>query len=192
MLKERMQKWIKDRKSPLLSEEIEYVKIQQLVAEGELVTGNDTDRFQQAYIEVCDKETEESIERENFAFLKEQLGYLKEHQDRFIYIESDWFELVGADSVSLEVDDLFGRYNVMLGLKVQKKHEKALRNFLEQQLHGSESKFGMLFSQQDGLWDINFTLDYVTGFNDDQSLDEAFRLIYHFLFMLAETIEDNK
>ena len=99
--------------------------------------------------------------------------------------------MVNAESICLEVDDVFGTFEVMLGLKLQKKYEKAIKSYLEDELIG-DIKVSLLFSQNDGLWDFNFALNNIEGFNDELPIGEVLVLVYRFLFKLAETIEENK
>jgi hypothetical protein len=148
-------------------------------------------RFVDAYIERNDKESEEVISKESHIFLEQALNYLKKHMNEFIYLESNWFEIIGVDAISLEVDDLFGTYDVMLGLKLQKKFEPSIRMFLKEHL-GDEEKFDLIFSLEDGLWNLNFDLDSVEGFNETITLGRAFQLIYRFLFKLVEAVEEDK
>jgi hypothetical protein len=148
-------------------------------------------RFVDAYIERNDKESEEVISKESNIFLEQPLNYLKKQMNEFIYLESNWFEIIGVDAISLEVDDLFGTYDVMLGLKLQKKFEPSIRMFLKEHL-GDEEKFDLIFSLEDGLWNLNFDLDSVEGFNETITLGRAFQLIYRFLFKLVEAVEEDK
>jgi hypothetical protein len=148
-------------------------------------------RFVDAYIERNDKESEEVISNESFKFLEQPLDHLKKHMNEFIYLESNWFEIIGVDAISVEVDDLFGTYDVMLGLKLQKKFEPSIRMFLKEHL-GDEEKFDLIFSLEDGLWNLNFDLDSVEGFNETITLGRAFQLIYRFLFKLVEAVEEDK
>jgi hypothetical protein len=99
------------------------------------------------------------------------------------------FEQIGVEGVSLEVDDVFGTYDVMLGLKLQKKFEKMLKEQLNHSLHGDEAKFDLIFSHDDGLWDLNFALNYVDGYQENISLNDAFQIIHQFLTHLVETIK---
>lgn len=145
--------------------------------------------FTDAYIERCSKETETMIANESSSFLNQPLTYLKEHKNEFIYVESALFEQVGVEGVSLEVDDVFGTYDVMLGLKLQKKFEKMLKDQLNSSLNGDEAKFDLMFSHDDGLWDLNFALNYVDGFKENLSMNEAFQLIHQFLNTLVHTIK---
>ncbi|NWQ44361.1 branched-chain amino acid aminotransferase [Bacillus sp. EB106-08-02-XG196] len=145
--------------------------------------------FTDAYIERCSKETETMIANESSSFLKQPITYLKEHKNEFIYVESTLFEQIGVEGVSLEVDDVFGTYDVMLGLKLQKKYEKMLKDQLNNSLQGDEAKFDLMFSHDDGLWDLNFALNYVDGYTENLSIHEAFQLIHQFLNTLVHTIK---
>lgn len=145
--------------------------------------------FTDAYIERCSKDTETMIANESSTFLNQPITYLKEHKNEFIYVESTLFEQIGVEGVSLEVDDVFGTYDVMLGLKLQKKFEKMLKEQLNNFLNGEEAKFDLMFSHDDGLWDLNFALNYVEGYKEDLSLNEAIQLIHQFLSQLVETVK---
>ncbi|MEO2076238.1 MAG: branched-chain amino acid aminotransferase [Bacillus sp. (in: firmicutes)] len=145
--------------------------------------------FSDAYIERCDKETENMIKNETAAFLSQPLAYLKKNKQEFIYLESKLFDEIGVEAVSLEVDDVFGTYDVMLGLKLQKKFDKLLKEYLNEHLNGDEAKFDLMFSQEDGLWNLNFALNYVEGFKEDMLLNEAFIMIYQFLHSVVEAVK---
>jgi hypothetical protein len=96
-----------------------------------------------------------------------------------------------VDAVSLEVDDVFGTYDVMLGLKLQKKFEKVLKEQLNANLKGDDAKFDLLFSHDDGLWNLNFALNSVEGFQENISISDALQLIYRFLSELVNTVKNN-
>ncbi|MGG3466976.1 branched-chain amino acid aminotransferase [Neobacillus pocheonensis] len=145
--------------------------------------------FSHAYIERSSKETETMIAEESSSFLNQPIEYLKKHKNEFIYMELSSFEQIRVEAVSLEVDDVFGTYDVMLGLKLQKKYEKYIKNFLNTNLMGDEAKFDLMFSHDDGLWNLNFTLNYVEDFHEDLTIGEAFQLIYNFLSKLVEQAE---
>jgi hypothetical protein len=145
--------------------------------------------FENAYIERCNKETETMIASESSVFLQESITYLQEHRNEFIYMESNVFEEIGIEGISLEMDDVFGTYDVMLGLKLQKKFEMPLKEHLNTHLHGDESKFDLMFSHEDGLWDLNFALNYVEGFGENISFSEAFEIIYRFLSKLVADVK---
>ncbi|TWE01737.1 hypothetical protein FB550_105104 [Neobacillus bataviensis] len=196
MLKEKIKKYISEKESQsttegvvLFREEIEFAEQNQLAGESHLVEKDANTRFADAYIERCDKETENMLKNETSAFLSEPLDYFKKHKNEFIYFESKWFDFVNVDAISLEVDDVFGTYDVMLGLKFQKKYDKQLKEYLNVHLSGEETKFDLMFSNEDGLWNLNFALNYVKGFREEMTVGEAFQLIYHFLFKLVEAVE---
>lgn len=138
------------------------------------------------YIERCDKETEEMIAVESASFLEQPLHYLQTHKNEFVYLESKSFEEIGVDAVCLEMDDVFGTYDVMLGLKLQKKFGTALKEFLNRELKGNGAKFDLIFNEKDGMWDFNFGLDFINGFHNELSLSEAFQIIYQFLIKLRD------
>ncbi|WP_019155606.1 hypothetical protein [Robertmurraya massiliosenegalensis] len=141
------------------------------------------------YIERSDKETEEFLAEEDAAFLQTKISYLKDHQNEFVYFEANELNELGVDSLSIELDDVFGNYDVMLGLKLQKKQEPVMRAFLDHELNGNDIKYDLMFDQGDGLWNVNFTLNYVTDFSEDMTFDAAFRLIIQLLEQLVKTVK---
>ncbi|MGN7400210.1 branched-chain amino acid aminotransferase [Cytobacillus praedii] len=192
MLQTKIKNYFSEEKTASFKEEIEYARKHQIIDESSMIKEMDpVSRFSNAYIERSDKETEEFLGEESELFLNQQILYLKKHLNEFIYIESDCFPMIHAESMSLEVDDIFRTYEVMLGLKLQKKYEKVIKAFLEKELIG-EIKVSLLFNQTDGLWDFNFALNNLEEFNEDLTIGEVLVLIYRFLFKLAETVEENK
>ncbi|MEC1520524.1 branched-chain amino acid aminotransferase [Neobacillus niacini] len=145
--------------------------------------------FNEAYIERCSKETETMIANEASSFLNQSITYLKDHKSEFLYVESALFEEIGVEGVSIELDDVFGTYDVMLGLKLQKKFEKMLKEQLDQSLQGDEAKFDLVFSHDDGLWDLNFALNYVEGYRENISIHEGLQIIHQFLSTIVHTVK---
>ena len=145
--------------------------------------------FSDAYIERLDKETEEVLAKEVAAFLDQPITYFKNHQNEFMYLESNLFEQIQVDAISFEVDDVFGTYGLLLGLKVQKKHQPTIKEFFEANLLGEDAKVSLMFNGDDGLWDLNFSLNNLDGFQEDLSIGEAYRLVYEFLSRLVETVK---
>ena len=197
MLHKRMKKYISSEltseanKVEIYQEEKEFIKKYDLISNDITIIDKDPKaRFLDAYIERGDKETEETLAVESFAFLEQPIDYLQKHMNEFIYIESNWLEIIGVDAISLEVSDVFGTYDVMVGMQLQKKLEMSLKENLSKELDGDEARFGMMFNQKDGMWDLNFALNDVQGFHEEMSLEEACRLIYRFLFKLVERIEE--
>ncbi|GAB6255291.1 MULTISPECIES: branched-chain amino acid aminotransferase [Peribacillus] len=196
MLKKQMESYISksviENKVELFKEEKDYVEKHKLIADDIiLVEKENASRFTDAYMERSNKESEELISEENSEFLSQPIEYLKNNKDEFLYFESQWFELIGVEALSLEVDDVFGTYNAMFGLKFQKKMGEVLKTYLTKELQAEIGSFSLMFNQGDGLWDVNLALDNIKGFREDMTLEEAFNLIYHFLFILVQTIEEN-
>ena len=196
MLKKQMESYISEsvieNKIELFKEEKDYVEKHKLLAEDIIIVEKENaSRFTDAYIERSNKESEELISEENSAFLSQPIEYLKKNKDEFLYFESQWFGLIGVEALSLEVDDVFGTYNAMFGLKFQKKMGEVLKTYLTKELQAEIGSFSLMFNQGDGLWDVNLALDNIKGFREDMTLEEAFNLIYHFLFILVQTIEEN-
>ena len=104
-------------------------------------------------------------------------------------MESPWFDMIGADAVSFEADSVFGTYDVMLGLKLPKKTENAIKSYLTNNLQKEEASFDLIFNASDGLWDFNFSLNSLNDYHEDWTINEAYCAIYHFLFQLVETVE---
>ena len=200
MLRKQMEQHIKNilgeqflSQIELHKEEMEYAEKYQLVEDGiKIVEKGENSRFADAYIERSDKESENPIAVETATFLEQPLDYLKKNINEFVYMESQWFELIGVDAICLEVDDLFGKYEALLGLKLQKKFNNAIRAYLQATLKGEGAKFALLFNAEDGLWNVNVPLNDIEGFREDLSIRETYQLIYHFLFKLVETVEEGQ
>jgi hypothetical protein len=137
--------------------------------------------FSSAYFELCNKESDTVVIQNDHSILGKKITYIKEVKSEFLFIESEYFEQIGVDSVSLELDDLFGTYNVMLGVKLQKKYSSTLRSILNNELKEEEPMFSLLFNSDDGLWDLNFPLNNVEGFSEQLEISDAIILIYNFM-----------
>jgi hypothetical protein len=145
-----------------------------------------------AHFEVCNKETEAVISTNENSILEKPITYLKDNNSAFIYLDSKDFEKIGVDSVSLELDDLFETYNVMLGIKLQKKYSAKIKEFLNRELGGVEPKFSLLFNQEDGLWDLNYPINHQVGYSEDLLIKEAFILTYQLIEKLLFEIKQEK
>ncbi|MEK3808757.1 hypothetical protein MHB63_19710 [Bacillus sp. FSL H8-0547] len=153
----------------------------------------DLPRFAEAYLERVNKETEELISAENpESFLKEKGSYARVNKSEFIYIESDWFDYVGAENISFEHDDVFSTYKFLLGLKYKKAKGTALKEYFLQKAGGNSEKFEVLFNDKDGMWDVNFDCSLLADFSEEDALEEIFEKLYSFLFQLAEALEKNE
>ncbi|WP_163102340.1 branched-chain amino acid aminotransferase [Peribacillus alkalitolerans] len=148
--------------------------------------------FENVYMERCDKESENMIAEEGLNFLQQPIDHLKKHKNEFIYIEGDSFDQLGIDSLSLEIDDVFGTYEALLGLKLQKKFQPNIKDYLSHQLEGEDPKYSLMFSNEDGLWNLNFPLNRVEGFKEEMTFEEAFTLIHHFLGDLVNSVKVRK
>ncbi|MBB6445239.1 branched-chain amino acid aminotransferase [Bacillus benzoevorans] len=175
----------------LFEEEKAYVEKHHIRHEEQknLIVKDSMTRFQGAYIERCDKESDEIIAEESDPFLEKPISYFKTHKEEFMYMESPWFDLIGADAVSFEADSVFGTYDVMLGLKLPKKTENAIKTYLTNNLHKEEASYDLMFNSSDGLWDFNFSLNSLNEYHEEWTINEAYCAIYHFLFQLVATVE---
>ncbi|WP_286232129.1 branched-chain amino acid aminotransferase [Neobacillus mesonae] len=193
MLKEKLIQYINEQSRnelKVFKEEKEYLTKHHLT-DFPIVEIEPEQRFSDAYIERCDKASEDLIGNESASFLTQPLVYLYKHKNEFVYVESKWFDFVNVDAVSIELDDVFGTYDVMLGLKLQKKYSLKLRTFLEHHLHGEKANYDFMFNQQEGLWDLNFALNAVDGFDENMTIGEGLQMIYRLLFQLTEAMEEN-
>ena len=145
--------------------------------------------FTDIYIERCDKESENLLTEEGAEFLDQPIEYLAKNKNEFIYFEANEFDQLGVSGLSLEVDDVFGTYSVLLGLKLKKKVGPAIKSYLDNELHGNEGKYSLMFNQDDGLWDLNFALSYVEGFNEQLSIKDSYQLICNFLSNMIQSVE---
>lgn len=138
-------------------------------------------------IERCLKETEDVIKEESESFMNEPVSYVTKNANEFLYVESNAFETIGVDGIAFEMDDVFETTTVLFGLKVQKKRGAFLKDYLAANV-GSKT-FSAMFSDKDGLWDVNIPLDQLDGFHKDMTIKDAMDLAYRFIFNLLEAIE---
>lgn len=142
-------------------------------------------RFADVYIERVDKESEEMIQTENASFLNTTLTYVKKQQKEFIYIESKWFDVVRADGLAIEWDEVFQTYTVLFGLKRPKKDTGLLKEMLST-LNGAQ----LQFNGQDGLFDINIPLLELEDIKEDTPLIGVISAVYRYLFNLLMQLEN--
>jgi len=193
LLKERIQKLVDQIDVEIFEEEREYIEKNGLLPYNkqisDLKVNEPSARFSDVYIERSMKETDELISTEAERFLDKSVNILKENMAEFLYIESKWFDVIGIDAISLEVDDVFGTYEAMLGLKLKKNEETKIREYVKEKGLGETPKYNLMFNQQDGLWDINLTLNDIEGFDENMSIGEVLRFLYKYLFQLNVKIE---
>jgi len=192
MLKAQMEQYaerLKKGQAILFKEEQEYLKKNSMFEglEDKLSLADASARFKGSYMERSEKELESLLAEESADFLKFPISYFRQHKNEFLYMESEWFEIIGVDAISLETDDLFENYDVMLGLRLQKKYSSAIRSYLENELKNGETDFDLVF--EDAIWNLNFNLEAIEGFSETMTIGEAYELIYAFLFKLAESVE---
>ncbi|RDU38055.1 branched-chain amino acid aminotransferase [Neobacillus piezotolerans] len=144
MLKTNMEKLLKKNES-LFAEEIKYAEKLGLIEEGALSGRDPAERFEDAYIELTDKETEQMVSKGGAEVLRQPVSYFKKNMNQFLYVESKWFELVDADAVVLEVDDVFRNYQALLGLKLQKKFGEALNQLLQEKFEFPKKDYSLVF-----------------------------------------------
>lgn len=187
-MKNHLEKAQKEGKVVLFEEELNYVRKEEL-SEVNIVVGNSAERFSDLYMELANKETDEVVkENVDVTFLKEEVQYLEKNIDVYLYVETKAFEVIAVDSMSIEVDSVFGTYEILCGLKSPKKKDKEIRAFMEEHLVGDETYYHLMFNGNDGVWDVNFSLEKVNGFHKNMEIGEALKLAYIFLFSLKESL----
>ena len=191
MLKKQMEAYIKKEVNRLFKEERVYAEKHQLIPDNYIIEEKgEEERFLDAYLELSDKESEDLLSEESADFLNKPISFLKENKQAFLYIESADFNVLGVENLSLELDDVFGTYNALFSLKMPKKAEQNIKDFLNKHLSLDMGAYSVMFNQGDGAWDVNFALDGMEDFHDSITLKDAFVLIYRFLFTMEETIEE--
>lgn len=183
MLKDKIAQLVAGN-GPLFPIEKEYAVKQGLLNESTEVENKE---WSFPVIERCLKETEEVIKEEPESFMNEPTSYFSKNADEFLYVESNAFETIGIDGIAFEMDDVFETSTVLFGLKVQKKWGAFLKDYLAANV-GSKT-YSAMFSDQDGLWDVNIPLDQLDGFHKDMEIKDAMDLAYRFIFKLLEEIE---
>jgi len=195
MLKKQIQTYIGEQAKTdgpifFFSEEKNYLLSHQLIEEEKIEETNTPARFASLYLELANKETDESLNADmDASFLQTKINYLAEKLEEYLYIETDAFSIIGVESLSLEVDSVFRTYEGIFGLKAPKKTEGAIRSFFEKTLEGDDITYNLMFNAQDGLWDVNLPIQAIPGFSAEMSIGDAIKLIYLFLFQLGEELE---
>ncbi|MBN8435412.1 hypothetical protein [Priestia flexa] len=201
MLKETVKEYIEvelrgssGQKVELYEEEKDFAMKNELIPEGVTISSKaDYTRFADAYVERVDKESENLLSEEAAGtFLKEPIQYVKNHPNEFIYIECQSFDVIRVEGVSVELDDVFRTYKVLLGLRQPKKVGSHIKAFLTNELSEGQNSFQALFNDKDGMWDINIDIESMKGFDENLSLHDTFELIYHVLFELVQYIDEQK
>lgn len=138
---------------------------------------------------LSNKETDEPLEiPANVGELA--VSYVKTQPNDYMFAEDTSFTTIGIDGVVLEMDDVFGTITALFGLQVQKKHGEWMKKYIETKLGTAPGTRSLMFSADDGLWDVNIALDYVDGFNETHTFDETLELVYEFVFKMLVALED--
>ena len=188
-LKKYMEDSLQNGKTECILSAEEKAYIEKHDGLGGISIAEEKEPFVEAYIELSDKETEEMIAEKDTSFLGQPVSYFKEHINQFLYVEAVEFERIGVDSACFEVDDIFGSYEALLGLKLQKKHDKAIKEYVRAHIDPDKGRFSMMFNANEGIWDINVSLDGLPGFDESFTVKAALSFIRTFLFGLMEAVE---
>lgn len=121
---------------------------------------------------------------------KMTVAYVKKHSNEYVYAEEPIFSTIGIDGVSLEEDDVFGTITALFGLQVQKKHGEWMKNYIDSTLGKAPGTRSLMFSGEDGMWDVNIALNYVDGFSDDLTFNETLELLYTWVFNMLVALEE--
>lgn len=175
----------------LTKEEQDYALAKELLSESTSISLIENDNLlNSAIIERFDKETEELVSKESSAFLKTPITHFKEKVNEFMYLETAHFDVISVDAIAFEYDEVFDVYTAMFGLAIQKKYGEALKAYLDNHFDGKAMNYSVMFSNGDGLWEVNLPLNYIDGFNDNYTIEETYHFLYRFLFSLGTSIEN--
>jgi len=175
----------------LLAEEIRYAEKHELLRDDlQVIEIAKNDQFNDAIIERFEKDTEESVSKDTFEFLKTPLTHFKEKKNEFLYLESTSFDVISVDAFAVEYDEVFEVYTAMFGLALQKKYAPDMKNFLDENFHSDTMNYSMMFSAGDGLWEVNLPLNYMKQFDENFSIEETYHFLYTFIFALMESVEN--
>ncbi|WP_335869055.1 branched-chain amino acid aminotransferase [Bacillus sp. 2205SS5-2] len=193
MLKDKLQKFF-NQESPekILPLEKNFAEQWNIDLPTNVQESEEDTRFTNATIEVMSKETEESVMNVLAdEFLNKPISYVKKNSEHFIYLDSKWFDLIGVDGISLEIDDVFGTYEVLFGLRRKKNDRPQLLDYFNSQL-GDSPKHSLLFNGEDGLWDVNFSVNGLQGFHEEMTIHELYQAVYIFVFHLHVYLDEAK
>ncbi|MEI4768318.1 branched-chain amino acid aminotransferase [Psychrobacillus sp. FJAT-51614] len=196
MISEKLNKKIKEANGEvinLLMEEKEFAERKQLIsADQKVIITEKNEQYTNAIIERLDKETDESVSKGTIEFLRAPLSHFKEKQNEYVYIESESFDVINIDAIALEFDEVFEVYTAMFGLALQKKFGASIRDYLDQHFDSQKMNYSLMFSGEDGLWEVNLPLNYIAGFKEDFTIEQTYQFLYSFIFSLVEWVENNK
>lgn len=133
-----------------------------------------------------DKETEELISKDSAEFLNTQLTHFKEKKNEYVYVKTDSLDEIKVDGLVLEYDEVFEVYTAMFGLAIQKKFGPTIKTYLNEHYNDEKMNYSLMFSGDEGLWEVNLPLDYIDQFNENFTIQEAYEFLYTFITSLIE------
>ncbi|WP_025786299.1 hypothetical protein [Sporosarcina sp. D27] len=189
MITKWMKNYIAEHESqeglPLNPQQKEFLEKKELLSPDMKVI--DAPAFSPMY-SLSNKETDEPLETPaNTGNLAVSL--VKTQPTSYLFAEDPSFATIGIDGVVLEMDDVFETVTALFGLQVQKKHGEWLKKYIDAQLGTAPGTRSLMFSADDGLWDVNIALDYVDGFSVSNTFDETLKLVYEFVFKMLVALE---
>ncbi|SES08374.1 hypothetical protein [Psychrobacillus sp. OK032] len=141
---------------------------------------------QNVVCERYDKETEELVSKDSSEFLNTPLSHFKEKKNEYVYLESDDLEAIKVDGLVLEYDEVFDVYTAMFGLAIQKKFASKIEAYLKEHYNDEKMNYSLMFSGDEGLWEINLPLDYIHQFSENFTIGEAYQFLQTFISSLVE------
>ncbi|MDE5053036.1 hypothetical protein [Niallia taxi] len=194
MINKNMKKYLESKseneKIAALSVEKAYLLENGLAAEEGIVIVSFSEKLGEFYMELANKESDETVkEGLSASFLEEKISLLKTNLDEYLYVETDLFDMIQVDGLTLEVDSVFRKYDGLFGFRAPKKQEQVIRSYFSEKL-GSETPYSLMFNNQDGLWDVNLPIEYMEGFTEELSVAAALELFYSFMFALGSLLDE--
>ncbi|MFJ7826343.1 branched-chain amino acid aminotransferase [Psychrobacillus sp. NPDC096623] len=154
-----------------------------------MITNKAENLFYEAIIERYNKETDELIAKETNEFLQNPLTFYKENLQEYTFLETKVLDDVSVDAIAIEYDEVFEVYTAMFGLFIQKKYTNEIRAFLDEHYNAEKMQYSIMFAGNEGLWEINLPIDYLKGFNDSFTIEEAYQFLYAIIFKLVASIK---
>lgn len=145
---------------------------------------------QNVICERYDKETEELVSKDSMEFLNTPLSHLKEKKNEYVYLQSENMDTLKVDGLVLEYDEVFEVYTAMFGLSFQKKFAPKIEAYLNEHYNSEKMNYSMMFSGDEGLWEINLPLDYIDQFSESFTMEEAYEFLQSFITSLVGAIEN--
>ncbi|TRZ38230.1 hypothetical protein CEQ21_22785 [Niallia circulans] len=194
MINKNMKKYLESKaeneKIAALPVEKAYLLENELAAEDRILIASLPEKLGDFYMELANKESDETVkEGLSASFLEEKISLLKTNLDEYLYVETDLFDMIQVDGLTLEVDSVFRKYDGLFGFRAPKKQEQVIRSYFANTL-GSETPYSLMFNNQDGLWDVNLPIEYIEGFTEELSVAATLELFYSFMFALGSLLDE--